>query len=226
MAVKDEIIGLDEAGRGAVIGPMVLAGVQIRKKDEDKLRAIGVKDSKRLSPKRREELEKDIRAIATKISVVKITAKQIDALRKDKSLNKIELDAFISIIIDLSAPMVYLDLPEKGDRFAFFIKKDSKRPIRLIAEHKADDKYPVVSAASIIAKVERDRVISDIEKKTGLEIGSGYPSDVHTINFLKKYAETHDSLPDFVRHSWDTARKIIGAKKQKSLANFKISKKQ
>ncbi|MBW6451773.1 MAG: ribonuclease HII [DPANN group archaeon] len=218
--VESNIIGLDEAGRGPVIGPIVLAGVEIRKEDEAIFKELGIKDSKRLSAKKREELALKIRAIAIKISVIKISAKNLDELMSKKSLNLIELESFVSIINDLSADTVYLDLPERSNRFQSVIKKESNRKIKLIAEHKADDKYPVVSAASIIAKVERDNEIKMIEKNLGFEIGSGYPSDVHTVNFLKKYLETHDTFPDCVRHAWATTKKLLGAKKQKSLFNY------
>lgn len=217
-----KILGLDEAGRGPVIGPMVIAGVLINDEDENKLKDLGVKDSKLLTPKRREELAKEIKKIAKNIKVVKISAKEIDKQRKIKTLNKIEMEAFARIINFMDTKEVYLDLPENGTKFAFALKRKlDDWNVKLIAEHKADINYPVVSAASIIAKVERDAEMRKLEKETGLELSSGYPADPHVVNFLKKYMEDHKELPDFVRKSWITAKRLEGKKKQKKLGEFK-----
>lgn len=214
------IIGLDEAGRGPVIGPMVISGVQIKKDDEKALKSLEVKDSKLLTPKRREELYKNIENIADNIKTITIDAQTIDTLRKTRSLNVIELEAFAEIINSLKADKVYLDLPERNSDFAERLKAKVKREIDLTAEHKADEKYPVVSAASIIAKVTRDNIIKNIEKDIEEPIGSGYPSDPITKQFLKSFYKKHKSFPPFVRHSWETTKKIIDQKKQSRLTGF------
>ena len=214
------IIGIDEAGRGPVIGPMVISGVQIKEKDEKALKDMEVKDSKLLKPKRREELYTEIKKTAYNIKTITIDAKTIDALRKTKTLNVIELEAFADIINSLDAKTVYLDLPEHNSDFAERLKAKVKRDIDLTAEHKADERYPVVSAASIIAKVTRDRKIMEIEKDAGEPIGSGYPSDPQTKIFLKTHYKKNKSFPTFVRHSWNTIRKIIDEKKQSKLPGF------
>ncbi len=214
------MLGIDEAGRGPVVGPMVMVGAQIKPEDLDKLKALNVKDSKLLSPKRREFLAGEIKKIA-KIELVKISAKRIDELMQVMTLNKIELNAFAKIINETDAKEVYIDLPENGNKFNLaLVQKLHRKNIKLISEHKADVKYPIVSAASIIAKVERDRAIKEIEEKTGLEIGSGYPADPHTKNFLEKYMEAHGEFPDFVRHSWITVQRLIKGKKQRSLLSY------
>lgn len=214
------MLGLDEAGRGPVIGPIVIAGVQITPKDNKELIKIGVKDSKQLTPRQREMLAEKIQKIAKRIEIEILSADEIDELMKKMTLNKIELNAFVSIINRTDAKRVFLDLPERGRWFAWIMKSQLKNKITLTAEHKADEKYAVVSAASIIAKVTRDREIKKIEKELGLEIRSGYPSDPHTINFIKKYIEQHKILPPHVRHSWETARILMGESKQKKLGNF------
>ena len=214
------IIGIDEAGRGPVIGPMVISGVQIKKEDEQALKSLEVKDSKLLTPKRREELYKNIEKIADNIKTITIDAQTIDTLRKTKSLNVIELEAFAEIINNLKADKVYLDLPERNSDFAERLKAKVKRKIDLTAEHKADERYPVVSAASIIAKVTRDSIIKAIEKDIEEPIGSGYPSDPTTKQFLKNFYKKNKSFPPFVRHSWKTTKNITDQNKQSKLFGF------
>lgn len=200
---------------------MVVAGVWINKEDESKLKELNVRDSKLISPRRREFLAKKIRKIAKKVEIIVISAKNIDELRKIMSLNKIELNAFVKIINKMDASEVYVDLPENGKKFGFILKQKMKSwNSKLIAEHKADAKYVVVGAASIIAKVERDRQMRELEKETGLELSSGYPSDPHVINFLEKWLEDNKEFPDFVRKSWITAHRLVGKKKQKALSAF------
>jgi len=210
---------MDEAGRGPVLGPMVISGIKIRQDNEKALKDLEVKDSKQLTPKTRETLYIKIKEIAETETII-IHAHEIDTLRKTKTLNVIELEAFADIINKLEAKTVYLDLPEHNSDFPERLKAKVKNNIDLTAEHKADEKYPVVSAASIIAKVTRDRIIKAIEKEIEEPIGSGYPSDPTTKQFLKNYFKKHKSFPPFVRHSWETARKIIDEKKQSRLTGF------
>ncbi len=214
------IAGIDEAGRGPVIGPMMVAGVTLDSKKFKDLEALGLKDSKVLSPKRREELYDEVKALADKIEVVVISAKQIDQLRQIMSLNKIELKSFAKIIDALKPDEVFIDLPENGPKFVPELKRSISCSPKVVAEHKADATYPIVSAASIIAKVERDRSVKRIEKRIGHEFGSGYPSDPRTKAFLEEYMKTHDTLPDCVRMSWATVAKYVKKKGQRTLSGF------
>lgn len=218
------LIGLDEAGRGPVIGPIVMAAVEIRKEDEKLLKKWGVRDSKQLTAWERESLAKKIMKVAVGVETVVIYAADLDKMRQRRSLNRIELDAFIELVNRLEGVNVFLDLPERNGRFSFLLRHGANRPINLTAEHKADENHLVVGAASIIAKVERDRRMRELEKQVGLEIGSGYPNDPHTINFLRKWLEEHDELPEFVRKSWMTARRLAGEKEQRGLADFGLKK--
>ena len=210
-------IGIDEAGRGPVIGPLVVAGVETE--DPEKLKLLGVKDSKQLSMAERERLYDQILKIA-KAEVICISAQEIDELRKIKSLNVIELDAFIEIIQRLSGDKVIIDLPESGNRFEVQIKSRVGREIELTAEHKADENFPIVSAASIIAKVTRDREVRRIEEELGTRIGSGYPSDPDTKKYLKGIAEGGKGFGVYVRHSWQTVKNFVNKKEQKDLFGF------
>lgn len=202
-----DILGIDEAGRGSVLGPMVIAGIIVPEKMEKVLERMGVKDSKRLAPNRRTILSRKLRKMFD-YEIVVISAREIDELRANGvNLNEIEKNAMESIILKLKPEKAIVDAVDvKAERFQENLCKDTG--IDVIAEHKADDKYVEVSAASIIAKAERDLLISEINKefiKSG-GIGSGYPSDPTTKKFLENY--TYDEMPDFVRRSWATVSKM------------------
>lgn len=211
--------GVDEAGRGPVIGPMVVAGVCADRRD---LISIGVKDSKKLSPKKREFLAEEIKKTATKIVVRIVEPEEIDRLRETITINEIEVKIFSEVILKLNGNIIYVDAADvNADRFAKEICRNLPeffRP-RIISEHKADAKYPEVSAASIIAKVERDKIIKEISKEIG-DFGSGYPADPRTYKFIKEYYNKHRKLPPHTRKSWKSAKKIMKEYEQKKLAYF------
>jgi len=211
-------LGIDEAGRGPVIGPLVIVGVEISEEKEQKLREIGVKDSKELTREQREELYKEIEKIADKIYVKKIWPIEINEwMSKGKSLNELELKYFAEIINESDAEEIYIDTPSPNPKnFKLKLLSLLKKDVKIIAENKADKKYPIVSAASIIAKVERDREIEKLKERFG-DFGSGYPSDPKTRKFLEDHWE---EIIDYIRVQWKTFKEIIEKKKQKSLIEF------
>jgi ribonuclease HII len=202
-----DILGIDEAGRGSVLGPMVIAGVVVPEKMEKVLGRMGVKDSKRLVPNRRTILSRKLKKMF-EYKIIVITAREIDEMRADGiNLNEIEKNAMEEIIMALKPEKAIVDAVDvKAERFQENLSKDTGFDI--IAEHKADDKYIQVGAASIIAKAERDAIIAEINKEYIKQggIGSGYPSDPKTKEFLSNY--TYDEMPDFVRRSWNTVAKM------------------
>ncbi len=202
------IMGVDEAGRGPVLGPMIVAGIVIPESKTRILERMGVKDSKRLTPKRRTVLSRKLRKMF-EYETVEITARDIDTLRaKDINLNEIEKIAIIKVIDSLNPDAVIIDsLDVKPKRLEQEVK-NTVRCDNVKAEHKADDNYLQVAAASIIAKWKRDEIIKEINEDY-LDvggIGSGYPSDPKTKKFLTNY--TYDEMPDFVRRSWNTVQKM------------------
>lgn len=206
------ICGIDEAGRGPVIGPMVIAGYCIEEKNQELLKKTGAKDSKMLSPKRREELEDALKRLAHSYKIEVIEPKEIDdALNNPESnLNWLEAIYTAKIINALKPDKVILDLPSNNkESYLAFIKKNLKFKVRIDAEHKADVNFPVVSAASILAKLERDRRIREIEKEIKQNIGSGYPSDPRTIEFLRK---NHSRYDEIFRKSWASFKREKQAK--------------
>ncbi len=213
------IAGIDEAGRGPCIGPLVMAVAVVGKEDEEKLIELGVKDSKMLSAKERERQFPEIKKILKEFRTSHIGAGEIDRLMARKSLNEIEAMHAAQLLNALSErpDVVYVDSPDViMSEFAKRIGKYVSYPLKIISEHKADVNYPVVSAASVLAKVERDAEIKKISAEYG-DVGSGYPHDDATIGFLKKYLQLHNELPAFVRHSWQTISFLKQEKFQKRL---------
>ncbi len=199
-----KLVGIDEAGRGSVIGPLVVCGVAIEEERLKYLERLKLKDSKKITPKRRVVLSRKIKKIA-ECHTVHISAYDIDLLRsKDINLNEIEKIAMRKIIGDSKPDISFIDcIDVKPERFINEIEKFQDK-LKVIAEHGADDKYAIVSASSIVAKVERDMAIHKLRKEFS-DIGSGYPSDPKTILFLKNIA--YDDLPEFVRRSWATIQR-------------------
>ncbi|MGB9960069.1 MAG: ribonuclease HII [Candidatus Bathyarchaeales archaeon] len=206
------VAGVDDAGRGSVIGPLVIAGILIEEKDLSKLIQLGVKDSKLLSPSRRENLAGEIKKLALKYAVVKLSPAEIDKVvetgRKLHRLNRLEAQAMAKVIEQLKPDIAYVDASDVlEERFKQHILENLSFKVEVISEHKADRKYPVVSAASIIAKVERDKEIEELKAKYG-DLGCGYPTDPKTLRFLQQCLERLGKYPDFVRKSWKPAKKL------------------
>lgn len=212
------ICGVDEAGRGPVLGPLVVAGVCV--KDDKALRRLKVRDSKKLTPRKREELEPKIRKVA-RVELVEIPAEQIDGLRENMSLNKLEARVFASIIDSLCPEIAYVDAADVDEEsFARMVKRSLVHEVALVSEHKADDTYPVVSAASIVAKVKRDARIKEIEAEIGEPIGTGYCSDPQTVEFLERWTKARDSFPPHTRKSWLTSQNIMMMNHMRKLDEF------
>lgn len=206
------VAGVDDAGRGSVVGPLVIAGILIESEDVPKLVRLGVKDSKLLSPSRRETLAAEIKRIVKKHAVVKLSPAEIDKVvttgRKLHKLNWLEAQAMAKVIELLRPDIAYVDASDVlEERFKQQIQEFLPFKVEIVSEHKADRRYPVVSAASIIAKVERDREIAELKAKYG-DFGCGYPTDPKTIEFLRRCLETFKEYPEFVRKSWKPAKKI------------------
>ncbi|MDR3063279.1 MAG: ribonuclease HII [Methanobrevibacter sp.] len=202
-----DVLGIDEAGRGPVLGPLVVAGVVVPEKMDIVLERMGVKDSKKLTPSKRKFLSRKLKKMFDYETII-ITAQDIDNLRaKDINLNEIEKIAMVKIIKKLNSDKVILDSVDvKPKRFEREVTELTGRDV--LAEHKADYNYIQVAAASVIAKQTRDLIIEEINsdyRKLG-GIGSGYPSDPTTKKFLTNFS--YDDLPDFVRKSWATVQKM------------------
>jgi len=203
-----KICGVDDAGRGSMIGPMVIAGISIEKKNIPKLRKLGVRDSKKLSPKKRELLYKEIVKLVDDYHVIRIPPRTIDKYVFEHNLNHLEAKKMAEVISNLNPDLSYVDSCDvNAARFGREISDLSKKS-KVKSYHYADSRFVVVSAASIIAKVSRDRSIMRLNKTTNL--GSGYPSDKKSVNYVKKIVSSKKSLPTSIRKSWKPVQKILG----------------
>jgi len=217
------ILGIDDAGRGPLIGPMILAGVLIEKSKEVNLKELGAKDSKMLVHSTRISMAKTIKSMS-KYNIVKSSAEEIDSsLASGTNLNTLEAIKTAKIINELNSGkkiIVIVDCPSVntiawGNTVLSYIKNPGN--LTLKCEHKADANHPVVSAASILAKVTREEEVSKLKEQYG-DFGSGYPSDPKTKEFLKAHGQELANSGIF-RKSWATWKKLHlkSDKKQKTL---------
>ncbi len=204
------LLGIDEAGKGPVIGSMFVAGLVIDEENLFDLAAMGVKDSKQLPPDRREILAKKIVRIAADQHILEVQPRVIDELRQVMTMNDIMVRCFAQVLVRLSsAHRAILDAADVNEeRFAERIRKASGTSMEILAQHRADQNNKVVSAASILAKVKRDQSIQELERSLSCTIGSGYPNDPQTIMFLSQWMKEHRELPTCARHTWATAQRM------------------
>ena len=204
------VCGVDDAGRGSVLGPLVIAGISIERSKIKHLSKIGVRDSKQLSPARRENLYKKIIDIVDNYYVVKIPPRLIDQSVRKNQLNNLEAKYMAKVISKLKPDSSYVDSCDVNPiRFGKKISKLAQSG-RIYSRHHADSKFAVVSAASIIAKVNRDKEIAKLRKK--YDLGSGYTSDSKTMKFVKDWIFTNKKAPQFVRASWKPVKLLLSKK--------------
>lgn len=218
------IVGLDEAGRGPVLGPLVMAALAVKEENIKQLEWMGVKDSKKLSAEVREDLFERIREVVEdfRIEVIEPDAIDLSVNDDNSNLNWLEADTSARMISELDPDVIIVDCPSPNiaaykNYFAGKLDKKVRDKAQLIVEHKADVNYIVASAASVVAKVIRDRHIEHLKKEIGIDFGSGYMSDPKTQDFLKKYFKKN---PELFRKSWQSYKDVEDAGKQKKLGEF------
>ncbi len=213
------VLGIDESGRGPCIGSMFIAGTLFDEKDDVRLKKMGVKDSKLLPHSKRLLLSKDIRRIAKGITVIKVLPKEIDDALEHHSLNLNWLEAVkqAMIINSLKPDRAIIDCPSPNRKaYEIFLRKRLTHNAELVVEHKADINFVFCSAASIIAKCERESEMDEIRKRYG-NCGPGYTSNHTTQKFIK---ENFERYPEIFRKSWVSYRQLASSRKQKRLAGF------
>jgi ribonuclease HII len=199
------MIGVDEAGKGAVVGSMFVSAVEF---DAD----FGVPDSKRLSVEERETLAERVRDLC-KVAVVEVPPNEIDSYVADGGMNDLMVEAHGRALnsLDASGAVVADASDVSEERFARRLSERADDGYDVSAEHGADERYDAVGAASVVAKVERDAHIA------GYDAGSGYPGDPETVEFLRRNAP---DFPTCVRESWSTAERVVREKRQSSFGDF------
>jgi ribonuclease HII len=205
------VAGVDEAGRGCVIGPLVVAGVAVKTENLQSLIDLGVKDSKLLTAKKREALYPQILKLTEKHHIMKLPPAQIDkVVRSNRTLhklNRLEAQTMAKIIEVLRPDEAYVDAADVVEhRFGNHIAELLRFKVKIVSEHKADRTYPIVSAASIIAKVQRDGEIEKLKRKYG-DFGSGYLTDERTMVFLNRLLDANGDYPSCVRKAWKPAQR-------------------
>lgn len=201
------VLGIDEAGRGPVIGPLVLCGVWVRPARRKALLELGVRDSKafgssRGAQRRRAQLAAQIRELSACVILLTVEAGEVDRRARIGELNVLERE-LAGAVIEAG--------PEAGKIIAdgqrLFGSLTRTYPA-LQAMDKADALAPEVAAASIVAKVERDRrfheIIAAWPGSAGPVGGGGYPNKA-TEAYLRAYFSSHGRLPGEVRQSWSWA---------------------
>lgn len=213
------VAGVDEAGRGPVIGPMVMAICSIDEKNVHLLDELGVKDSKLILPQKREFLFEKIKSLC-EYKIIILSTLEIDDALNDRSvnLNRLEGKTIAKLINSIEADKFIIDCPSTNIKaYTEFLYTMVDKKKKLSVEHKADLNNTIVGAASVLAKVTRDRIIEELKKKAGTDFGSGYPSDPRTVEFLKKNWNKYD----FFRKSWVTYKKVAENKGvQKGLKDY------
>ena len=198
------LMGIDEAGRGPVLGPLVAAGVVLESARCEQIKLLGIKDSKKLSPKQRDIFFEIIEHDSLWYSIVVAWPDLIDSHVEQGKLNELECKMFSSIINSYGLEAdIYVDSPLKPNIFRAQLDSMVLGNYNINCSFKADDIYPVVSCASVLAKVVRDDIIEELKLEYG-DFGSGYPSDKKTVNYLLKSKE----LPFFTRRSWKTLKNL------------------
>ena len=206
--------GIDEAGRGPVLGPMVISMVC---GDQNLLLSMGVRDSQELSPGRREKIYSDIIKSGCSVHSEILTSVEINRLMKIKSLNEIEYDSVLRLVKLANAPVFIDSFDTNERRLSERIFRETGREV--VCKHRADSIFPAVMAASIVSKVRRDSIISDLHVRYG-DFGSGYPSDPRTINFLRNSVTKGEDISEIVRTEWITYRKLIQENRKNSAYRF------
>lgn len=205
-------LGIDEAGRGCVLGPLVFGALLVDEAREHELRTLGARDSKKLSRKRREALRDPLAAASLGWTTVEISPAAIDA----GNLARLGEDAIVALVERFTPTVVVLDAPVPPRGIPAFVARLRARGLtaEIVAENRADDTHPCCSAASVFAKTVRDGRLAELEERAGVPLGSGYPSDPVTQAWLRAvYAET-GGFPDFVRTRWETVRRLVGGEPQ------------
>ena len=211
-------IGVDEAGRGPAIGPLVVSALNIPERDRSVLRDLGVDDSKSMSKKNRNQLYKEIlshtKSLGWTIGLVICDARRIDEWMDDGNLNSLEVLLFSEAIGGAAEPgenlEIFLDACDvDADRFGRMVSKtlgDGWHDCKIYSEHKMDSRDEVVAAASIIAKVTRDSAMEELSHELNIDLGSGYPSDPKTKEALEILCEK-EVLADCIRRKWANVKR-------------------
>lgn len=202
------VLGVDEAGRGAVLGPLVVAGVAVRSEHQTGLWGLGFRDSKVLSRDRRRALVRRLGSGGARAGVVVIPAAAVDGA----SLTDLELEATAALVQRLGPQAVVVDTPVGPGAIPWFRKLLATRvglPAAAVSiVPKADRDHPAVAAASVLAKVVRDGYILVLRRQYG-DFGWGYPGEEKVQAYLQAWVAAHGTCPPLCRTRWRTVQNLL-----------------
>jgi ribonuclease HII len=214
------VLGIDEAGRGSLVGPLVVGGFLVDAMRIPELAELGVRDSKLLTRARREEIYSQLPRIGRSL-FEPLPPSAVDRAVARGRLNELELRAFARLVRECQPTIAYADACDPvAERFGRRLRAASGNSCIVHASHKADRDLLVVGAASIVAKVERDRALERLRSRLGDGLGSGYPSDETTVEFVRLTISGGGPLPTWLRASWATTQRLMDARAARPLEAF------
>ncbi|XP_029545466.1 ribonuclease H2 subunit A-like [Salmo trutta] len=223
---EDCCLGIDEAGRGPVLGPMVygICFCPVAKKED--LKDLKVADSKTLTEAQREDLFRKLDEaksfVGWALQILSPNTISTSMLQRSKyNLNALSHDAAIGLVqfaLDSGVQLKEVFVDTVGPAEKYQEKLSQRFPgVEVTVRPKADSLFPIVSAASICAKVARDHSVKDWNFPEDLgevdaDYGSGYPNDPKTKAWLLKELDPVFGYPQFVRFSWSTTQTLLDSK--------------
>jgi ribonuclease HII len=214
------VLGIDEAGRGSALGPLVVGGFLTTEDRLPALRDLGVKDSKQLTPEARARIYRALPRLGRRFSIALLPT-DIDGAVRERGLNRLEASAFARLLVRSRAEVAYVDACDPvAERFGRVVRALAGTGAVVHARHHADRDLPVVGAASIVAKVERDRAIARLRRSLGAEIGSGYPSDERTVAWIAATLAGGTAPVAWLRYSWRTVERVKPPVRVEPLESF------
>jgi ribonuclease HII len=216
----ERVLGIDEAGRGSVLGPLVVGGFCCAADELPGLAGLGVRDSKRLTPALRDSVYARLRTVGERRSIA-IPPRTIDRYVARGGLNELELQSFAQLVTELRPDITYVDACDTdAARFGQRLAALAGNGTRVVSRHKADRDFPVVSAASIVAKVRRDAALARLQHAAVETLGSGYPSDPETRSCVERHARDGGRIPSWMRASWETVQRVKRARPARTLDTY------
>jgi ribonuclease HII len=214
------VLGIDEAGRGSVLGPLVVGGFCCTEDQLETLGETGVRDSKLLAPRRREEVYELLGGVGERRSIA-LPPRTIDRFVARGGLNELELHAFAALVGEFRPDVAYVDACDpNAERFGRRLEALAGDGVRVVSRHKADRDFPVVSAASVVAKVRRDAALAALGRSAGEVVGSGYPSDPETQACVARHVGDGGRVPAWMRGSWETVQRVKRARPARTLERY------
>jgi ribonuclease HII len=216
----ERVLGIDEAGRGSVLGPLVVGAFLCAEESVESLRGHGVRDSKLLSAERREAVYSKLAGVGELTSIA-LLPRTIDRYVSHGGLNELELESFATLIRRLRPEVAYVDACDpNAERFGQRLEARSGGGTTVVSRHKADRDFPIVGAASIVAKVRRDAAIERLRRTAGEAIGCGYAHDPETRACVLRHARDGGVVPPWMRRTWETVQSVKRAYPARTLDTF------